>query len=55
MTRLILLLAATGFASACMSNGPAMDPSPQATTQQSLNEPTDGLDNETTGGINQSN
>lgn len=44
--RIFLLLAITGLVSACMSNGPVTDPSPQATTTESIAEPTDGFENE---------
>ncbi len=51
MTRVFILLAATGFASACMSSGPAMDNGSQVTPEESVSQPTDGLDNETTAGM----
>lgn len=48
MTRIFLLLAATGFAAACMSSGPSTDMDPEATSGEAVSEPTDGIDNETT-------
>lgn len=48
MTRIFLLLAATGFAAACMSSGSSTEMEPSTSSDAVAAEPTDGLDNETT-------
>jgi hypothetical protein len=47
MMRAFVLLAATGFAAACMSSGPTTEPDPTAVPERSVAEPTDGIENET--------
>lgn len=49
MLRMILLAMVAPLVIACQSTGPSVvDPSPQATLGESITEPTDGIENETT-------